>query len=204
MSYKIWKNLEQVERYANKRYRSWDQRWISQREQNLITNLFRSNNLGGKILDVPSGFGRFHSLLKAFGSVYAADLNHWAVEYYNQKVCSEPGAIEASADSLPFGNKEFDGVFCFRLLQHIHTPADRIKILSELGRVSSNWIVASLYISNWLHRAHRTVIKMPSKITMITKDQLRSEAELAGLRLEKLIAVIPSLHAHRIGLFRLE
>lgn len=201
MSYKIWKNLEQVERYANKRYRSWDQRWISEREQSLIVKLFRDNDLGGKILDVPSGFGRFNKILSEFGTVYAADLNHFAVEYYNQKVCPEPAAVEASANDLPFDDGLFDTVFSFRLLQHIHTAEDRTGILTELSRVSNNHVVASFYISNRMHLAHRAVVKMPSRITMISKAQLLDEARDAGLNLVTLISVIPGLHAHRIGLF---
>lgn len=167
MAYKIWKNLDQVERYANKRYRTWDQRWISNREQHLVADLFRRHKLGGTIIDVPSGFGRFHDLLREFGIVYAADLNHFAVEYYNQRICSDPPAVEASADNLPFPDGNFDSVFCFRLLQHIHGSNERIAILTELARVSRKAVVASIYLKTWFHSSHRKLVKMPSKITMM-------------------------------------
>lgn len=200
MSYKIWKNLEQVEKYANRRYRSWDQRLISNREQSLVRSILQKNNLDGPILDCPSGFGRFHDVLVTRGKIYAADLNHYAVEYYNKYVSSDPAAVAARAENLPFQNNQFQGVFSFRLLQHIHTQEDRIAILREFVRVSCSWIIASFYISNSLHILHRKIVKMPSKITMISNDDLYKEANAVGLKVITQKAVIPGLHANRIVL----
>jgi len=201
MTYKIWKNQEQVERYARRRYRTLDQRWVSNREMLLDNRLFQKYQLKGTILDVPSGFGRFNKLLNNYGTVYAADLNHFAVLYYNEKVCENPPAIEASAEDLPFDDNNFSGVFCFRLLQHIHNSNERIAILKEFNRVRSNWVVASFYVSSWLHRIQRSILKMPAKITMITASQLMQEAQTAGLRLHSMHSVLPGFHAHRICLF---
>lgn len=201
MTYKIWKNLEQVEKYANKRYKSWDQRWISNRELNMVERLLEEYHLSGPILDCPSGFGRFHGVLSKSGKVYGADLNHFAVEYYNKYVSTNPPAIKARAEDLPFPDNHFSGVFSFRLIQHVHTPEDRIAILKEYARVSSNWVIVSLYVSSRLHSLHRSIVKMPSKITMVSQDQLRKEAKAAGLILKSMESVIPGIHANRICLF---
>ncbi len=201
MSYKIWKNLEQVEKYANKRYKSWDQRWISERELNMVDRLIKTHQLKGPVLDCPSGFGRFHDILSQAGTVYGADLNHFAVEYYNKYVSHNPPAVEARAEDLPFPDNHFKGVFSFRLLQHIHTPEDRIAILKEFARVSSSWVIASFYVASPLHALHRAIVKMPSKITMISHSQLRIEAEASGLAMIDLQSVVPGLHANRIVLF---
>lgn len=201
MAYTTYGSIEQVEKYAAKRYRHWDQRWISNREQKMVTRLMEKHDLGGKIIDVPCGYGRFHDILSKYGTVYGADLNHFSVEYYNQKVSNDPPAIEASADNLPFEDNEFNGVFCFRLLQHMHEPEERVAILKELKRVSSGWIIASLYLSNPAHRLHRAIVKMPSKITQLTPKQLNKEVEAAGLKMHSIKSVVPGLHAHRICLF---
>jgi len=201
MAYKIYQDLSEVERYANRRYRSWDQRWISDREQRLVKQLFQKYELAGDILDVPCGYGRFFHLLSDYGTVHAADLNHHTVAYYNEKVCSDPSAVEAPADKLPFADGRFDGVFCFRLLQHMHKSTERIAIYQEFARISRKWIVVSLYISSWLHLAHRAIVKMPSRITMLSKSDLVEEARTAGLELKALSSVLPGLHAHRIALF---
>ncbi len=204
MTYKIWKNIEQVEKYANKRYKSFDQRWISNRELNMVKQLLSGHNLSGPILDCPSGFGRFHKILSESGEVYGADLNYFAVEYYNKYISENPPAIETPAEDLPFSDNYFKGVFSFRLIQHIHTPKDRIAILKEYARVSSQWVIASFYVSSWLHSLHRSIVKMPSKITMVTQDQLLEETKIAGLKLKSMKSVIPGLHANRICLFTLE
>lgn len=201
MTHIIWKNLEQVEHYARIRYRTVDQWWVNNREMHLVNRLFKKYQLKGTILDVPCGFGRFNKLLNNYGTVYAADLNHFAVLYYNKKVCSKLPAIEASAEDLPFNDNNFTGVFCFRLLQHIHNSKERIAILKEFNRVSSNWLVVSFYVSSWLHHIQRSILKMPAKITMITKSQLMQEAQTAGLRLHSMHSILPGFHAHRICLF---
>ncbi|MBL51804.1 MAG: hypothetical protein CMG57_07600 [Candidatus Marinimicrobia bacterium] len=200
MSYKIWENLEQVEKYANRRYRSWDQRLISNREKSIVQSMLQENNLDGPILDCPSGFGRFHDVLTTIGKVYAADINHFAVKYYNKYISHDPEAVEARAENLPFQDSQFQGVFSFRLLQHIHTPEDRMTILKEFSRVASSWVIASFYISSPIHIIHRKIIKMPSKITMISVNDLYKEASAVGLKVVTNKAVIPGLHANRIVL----
>ena len=185
MSYKIWENIEQVESYANRRYRSWDQRLISNREKYLVQSMLKDNSLSGPILDCPSGFGRFHDILKDRGKVYAADLNHFAVKYYNKYISPKQIAVEARAENLPFKDNQFQGVFSFRLLQHIHSPEDRMAILLEFSRVASSWVMASFYISSPVHIIHRKIVKMPSKITMISNDNLHKEANEVGLNVVK-------------------
>ena len=144
MAYRKYKTFEGVERYANRRYRSIDQRWISNREMNLARRLLQTAEADGDILDVPVGYGRFFNLLSEFGQVYGADINHFCVEYYNQRVCSDPPAIEADAADMPYEDNRFSGSFCFRLLQHVHSREERVAILKELARVSSKWVIASL------------------------------------------------------------
>jgi len=194
-------SIEGVEHYASRRYRHWDQRWISNREQRMVQQLMKKHGLGGEIMDVPCGYGRFYNTLKEFGNVHGADINHYSVEYYNQRVSSDPGAVEAGADKLPFDDNAFNGSFCFRLLQHMHEPEERIAILKELKRISKDWIIASLYLSSPVHLLHRAIIKMPSKITQLTPNQLNQEVAAAGLKMHTMKSVVPGLHAHRICLF---
>lgn len=200
MAYRKYKTLAGVERYATRRYRSLDQRWISEREMRIARQLLLSADGGGDILDVPMGYGRFYNLLSEFGPVFGADINHFCVEYYNQRVCADPPAIEADAADLPFKDGRFTGSFCFRLLQHIHNRQERVDILRELARVSSKWVIASFYLESGMHLLHRKIFKQPSRITMISRANFNDEIATAGLKLHTLKAVVPGFHAHRIGL----
>ena len=116
MAYTVWQNLDQVERYAKRRYRHWDQRLISQREQRLVRQLFTGNGLGGRILDAPVGYGRFQRLLSEFGPVKALDFNYFAALYQLQRAGLATDAVTGLAEKLPFKDQSFDVIFCFRLL----------------------------------------------------------------------------------------
>lgn len=51
--------------------------------------------------------------------------------------------VHALLPNLPFGDKEFQLVTCFEVLEHLR-PEDLIPSLRELRRVSSRWVVASV------------------------------------------------------------
>lgn len=198
MAYTHWKNIEQVERYAEKRYRSWDQRWISKKEQRLVTSLFHDYQLHGTILDVPVGYGRFLPILREFGTVCALDWGFMPLVYQERKVGIAYGSVNGIAQFLPFRSQSIDVIFCFRLFQHMHEQEERIAILKEFKRVSRNWIVVSVYIKNPLHILHRAVAKKPSRITMLTRSEWESELREAGLIHIKIVSVLPCLHAQSI------
>jgi ubiquinone/menaquinone biosynthesis C-methylase UbiE len=201
MAYAKWKDLEQVESYAQRRYRSWDQRLLNSREQKIVRKLFREYNISGTILDIPVGYGRFLPLLSEFGSVLASDIGFLPVLYQKEKTGIARGSVNASAQHLPFKEKSVDVVFCFRLLQHMHHRDERIAIFREFKRLSRQWVIVSLYLTNPLHRLHRTIIRQSSRITMLTRDELNFETREAELSLVQIIPVIPGFHAHRICLF---
>ncbi len=201
MAYTVWQNLDQVERYANRRYRHWDQRLISRREQRLVQRLFAGNGLGGEILDAPVGYGRFQPLLSRFGPVKALDFNYFAALYQLQRAGLASDAVTGLAEKLPFKDQSFDVIFCFRLLQHMHTADERIAICREFKRVSRRWVVLSHYQKKAVHRLQRLLFRPPSRITMLSREEFRAETTLAGLSLVSSVAVVPGLHAHHISLF---
>ncbi|MFB0516523.1 MAG: class I SAM-dependent methyltransferase [Candidatus Neomarinimicrobiota bacterium] len=201
MAYKTWESLEQVHQYAQKRYRHRDQRWLHRREENLIKNLFTRYHLGGSILDVPVGYGRFQELLIQYGPVQALDFNFNAILYQRAKLGLARGSVTGLAEALPYRDRSFELVFSIRLLQHVHEQDQRVAILKEFKRVSRRWVVVSFYIQTPLHILHRRLFKQPSRITMLSRRTLLGEAEMAGLQLVKMLSVVPGLHAHRIGLF---
>ncbi len=201
LAYRAWESLQEVERYARKRYRHWDQRWLHRREQRLVAELFADHGLGGTILDAPVGYGRFQAQLAQFGQVHALDANTFALLYQR----STPGLAKSSsagrAEGLPYRDDSFDVVFSLRLLQHIHERDERIAILEEFKRVSRRWVLASLYLRTALHRLHRRMVRQPSRITMLSRHDLEYEAATAGLALVQVRAVLPFLHSQRLCLF---
>lgn len=204
MAYTVWTQLDQVEHYASTRYRHWDQRWISNREQKLVRRWMEKYNMGGEILDAPVGYGRFQPILGEYGHVYALDFNYYAALYQTKRRGLPPRVVTAVAEQIPFKDDAFDLVFSFRLLQHMHDPNERRAIFSEYARVSRKWVIVSLYLETAAHTFHRKIFKQPSHITMMTKDQLVDEVAGTKLRLVDKVAVLPGLHAHNLCLFTTE
>lgn len=202
MAYNEWRGVEDVARNAERRYRHWDQRWIDRREQGMVRRLFEQFDLGGEILDVPVGYGRFQPLLSQFGDVDAVDVSPHVAAYQQEKYGLARRSVTGRPEDLPFGDHSYDVVFSFRLLQHVHESEVRVAMLSEFGRVSRQWVVASTYLSSPVHRLHRQIFNTKARISMISNVQLHSECLAAGLVRVSLRSVLPGLHAHRIGLFR--
>ncbi len=201
MAYTQWTDLDQVDHYARTRYRHLDQRWLDRRERNLVKKLFTRYELQGQILDAPVGYGRFQPLLAAFGRVYALDFNYYAALYQLQRLGLAQGSVTGAAEALPFKTDSFDVVFSFRLLQHMHEPEERRAIFREFRRVSRRWVVVSLYLTSRLHQLHRRLVQQPSRITMISRQDMLVEAQGAGLTLIRNVPVLPVLHAHHLCLF---
>ena len=201
MAYTVWANLDQVERYARRRYRHWDQRQVNQREQRLVRKLFKRHELGAQILDAPVGYGRFQQLLNEFGTVKALDFNYYAALYQLQRIALASDAVTGLAEALPFQDSSFDLIFSFRLMQHMHHSSEHRAIYREFKRVSRRWVVISHYQKTTIHRLHRLLFRQPSRITMQSRAELLAETSQAGLSLIQSVAVLPGVHAHHISLF---
>jgi ubiquinone/menaquinone biosynthesis C-methylase UbiE len=204
LAYGRWKSLDQVARYAERRYRKLDQRLLNRREQHLVRNLFDTHEITGPILDIPVGYGRFQSLLHTYGPVHAADWGYYPVLYQRERVGLAVSAVNCAAEALPYRDRTFTAVFCFRLLQHMHRAEEREAMYREFRRVSRQWVVVSLYLAASLHTLHRRLFPKPARITILTREQFTREYRSAGLRLVEMVSVVPGLHAHRICLLAVE
>ncbi len=202
MAYGRWTSLDHVERYAQKRYRHWDQRTIDRREQALVESLLSTHQIKGTILDVPVGYGRFQQVLRNHGTVYAADWGYYPALYAYSRLGLSGLSVNCDAGHLPFTDRSVDAIFCFRLMQHMHQREERVAIYKEFARVSRSWVILSVYIQSWFHSVHRKVFTQPSKITSLTQAQFDNEVQEAGLIPVEQRSVLPGLHAHRIALFR--
>lgn len=82
-----------------------------------------------KILDAGCGAGGTMEYLARYGSVQGIDISSQMVEH-----CRKTGmsAVCASVSELPFGDEEFDMVFCLDVLEHL---PDEKTALKELIRV---------------------------------------------------------------------
>lgn len=94
----------------------------------------------GKTLDVGCAMGYFVGRLRKAGvDAWGMDISEYALSQAPAEV--KPYLKVASADSLPFGDKEFDMVFSASTLEHL--PTDIVaKTISEIKRVAKRGIIA--------------------------------------------------------------
>jgi ubiquinone/menaquinone biosynthesis C-methylase UbiE len=97
---------------------------------------------GARVLDVPSGTGRFTSRLVERGwHVVDADLSLPMLRANTHD--GVLARVQADAEHLPFANASFDLVLCVRFLFHVPREL-RAAILREMARVSRRFVIVDV------------------------------------------------------------
>lgn len=208
-----------VRDYEKRRYRGLDQRLVQAREMRLLKSVLsridreRSIRSAGKargserrVLDLPSGFGRFTPFLSGRGYlVFNSDLSVEMVRRAGEK-SGAPGAVADAVAGLPFKDGSFETVFSIRFFHHLHDAAARAAVLSEFRRVSSGWAVVSFYRLSGLHAAQRRLRrrfgKSRTNIKMIEPGQFEEAAQAAGFEIAAVRPLFRGVHAYHLALLR--
>ena len=104
------------------------------------------------ILDMPCGTGRFWDLLAADNerTLWASDKSQNMIDagltLRPPEIAERFSTFQGSAFDLPVEDDLVESVFCMRLFHHIRESEDRLKILSEFARVSSDSVILSLRV----------------------------------------------------------
>ena len=193
-----WKQVYREEvyaaRYAAKREGTRTSKRRHRREWSLLRRALNHASVGrgSRVLDVPTGTGRFVEPVRSLGcEVVASDIAFPMLKRARQR-CREASEsvapfVQADAENLPFASDCFDLVLMVRLLHHVPTPAGRVRLLRESARVSRGYVLVSFFHTVSWHQLrdslkHRIWPFERSRFTMTT-DQLRDEAGQAGLEL---------------------
>lgn len=193
-----------VLKYEKTRYSTPDQRLVDSRERALIRGVLNKLGPFERILDVPSGYGRFYYILREKCKHYwGSDLSK---EMTLRLMVKSGGgkAVVGNIYSLPFEDRAFDLVFSWRIFQHIGDGEKRERALREISRVSSRWVLISFYRENLLHKIERFLIGRRSRISMIPVDEILKEARKAGLGRRFIIPLFPLFHSQTLLLLEKE
>jgi len=106
---------------------------------------------GGTVLDLACGSGQFTELLLARGyTVATVDIARTLCDPPQHPVRIRPGLMafvhQGDPRRLPFDDREFDGVTCMHLFQHVARPA-RQELLKEVRRVGRTWALLAFRAS---------------------------------------------------------
>ncbi len=161
------------------------------------------------VLDVPCGTGRFWSLLAAdpdrniHACDYSQNMLDMAIQYRPQEIVSRINAFQGSAFSLPVEDDFVENVFCIRLIHHIGAHEDRLKLLSELKRVSSSTIIISLWVDGNLKSWRRKKLEEKrgkrsyQNRFVIPRKQIEAEFAELGLSIEAKLDFMPVISMWR-------
>ncbi len=107
----------------------------------------------GSVLDMPCGTGRFWDVLAEepkriiHVSDNSQDMINAGLKYRPQEIVKRiESSFQASAFDLPVADNFVENITCIRLIHHIGEHEDRLKLLTELHRVTSETIIISLWV----------------------------------------------------------
>jgi len=198
---------DEVMDYERKRYRGLDQRLVDARERQILQKLLKENKKDlKKILDVPSGYGRFSDLLlDKVESLVSCDISFHMVKRSKERALLSGRHFTVVADAkqgLPFKDAVFDGLLCMRFFHHVHNPEEREDILKEFARVSSRWVILSYYRMNLFHfiqrKLRRKLKRRQTQIKMISGKEFREEVKRAGFNINKNFSLFKGIHSQQI------
>ena len=181
------------------RFEQGPRKRIDRCEQGAVRRIFSELDGCTRILDVPSGAGRF---LAALGEksrrVIEVDVAREILSFARRqsgRFNIQTNFIQGDAARLPFIDGAVDCVFCNRLLHHILSAKERAVFLRELHRVSRRYVVVSFfdYQAFGLLRRFLKVLKgrRPKYGGQPTRDQFHQEVIQCGFRVMNVVPTGP-------------
>ncbi len=156
------------------------------------------------VLDLPCGTGRFWALLAAepgrelLAADYSEAMLKVAAENRPAEIVSRIRLFQSSAFDIDLPEQSVDNVFCMRLLHHIGTSKDRLRILREFHRVARLSVCVSLWVDGnykaWKRR--RAEQKRPRRRHfqnrfLISRQQFEAEIREAGFAVKGKVDFLP-------------
>ena len=168
--------------YDAERFRGLRGGLVDGLERRLLMRALGGLPSGASVLDLPAGTGRMARRLGQAGyRVTCADIS---LPMLRAAHANAPASLlRADAESLPFANKSFDAVVCFRLMSHL-PPQARSAVLREMARVARERVVAVYQPHRvalwWL--AYGLLLRRPVPRYYASPAALAREFSASGLR----------------------
>jgi SAM-dependent methyltransferase len=185
-----------AERYERRRYGGWGRRLNLRLTQRALARALAGVPPGGLVLDAPCGTGILSAFLGRRGfRVIGADISP-AMLAVARKRGAALAHVRADLEQPPCRSKAVDAVVSSRFMMHL--PRDtRPRVLRALAALSRGPLVATVchpYTWKSFQRAVRRALGgSPKRSPRLTRRELAAEAASAGLRLERVIPVMPLL-----------
>jgi SAM-dependent methyltransferase len=185
-----------AERYERRRYGGLRGRlnlWFLERA---LARALATVGRDRPLLDMPCGTGILNDFLAAQGfRVVAGDISPAMLEGARQRR-GALGHVRADLERPPYRPRSFAAVVCARFLMHVPAAA-RPRVLATLAALAEGPLVATVchpYTLKSAMRALRRCLGLASKRSpRLTRTALEAEVRAAGLRLERVLRLVPLL-----------
>lgn len=178
-------------------------------EMKLLDRAFKLIPKTHTVMDLPCGGGRVFLRLASQGyQVRAGDLSDAMIAIAQQNADKAGVSVtveKADVENLAQADKSIDTMVCFRLFQHFPTPAIRQRAVSELCRVSKQYVVLSYFSPfSWTQAklvlreklGGRKLRKYPTSLT-----EVEGYFNKAGYRLVKDFGQLPYVKSLHLAVF---
>jgi cyclopropane fatty-acyl-phospholipid synthase-like methyltransferase len=175
-------------------------------EMRLIDRAFKRIPKSHRVLDVPCGGGRvmLHLAQKGYAAS-GADLSESMLALARQSVSDAKlsCAVEhQDLEKLTYAAGQFDTIVCFRLFHHFPDVEIRHRVVSELCRVASQFVVLS-YFSPYSVQSVRRKFSGKDKDRFATSlAEVEGYFRQAGFRLVEDFAQMRLMHTLHLAVFR--
>jgi len=129
----------------------------------------------GLVLDAPCGAGRLRPMLEAHGRYVGLDVSRSMLES-----AGEARLIHGELEHLPLRDASFNVVVCCRLLHHLADETRLARVVHELVRVSSAWIVVTFWDAASLPALRRRVFPRRRASGRVARRRARIQAAFAA------------------------
>lgn len=135
-----------------------------------------------RVLDVPCGTGRLAPVLERNRPYVGLDASSTMLA--EASTPSHRRLLRGDAARLPFTDRSFGLVVCCRLLHHLRDGEDLERVVAELVRVSSRFVLASFWDARSLESLRRRLpfVRRPRHRVARRRAELERAVELAGAR----------------------
>lgn len=185
-----------AERYERRRYGSFTRRLNLRMLERALARAFEGVPANGLVLDAPCGTGIMAGFLRRSGfRVLGADISRAMLEVAHRRT-DAVGHVRADLEAPPFRSGAIDAVLSSRFMMHL-PPDARPRVMRTMAGVTRGPLIATFChpytLKSFLRALRRAFGGSAKRSPRVTRRQLADEAAAAGLRLERIVPVMPLL-----------
>jgi len=207
-------DLDHARRYHHKHVDGLQRRVSNWLEHRIARKALSVAGDPDRLLDIPCGAGRFWPLLGClpntmlYASDNSQDMLDLAASVQEQEIVKRFNRFRCSAFGIDMPDESVDLIFCMRLLHHLGSRQDREAMLQEFYRVTSRFVIISLWVDGNLKSYRRRLLEQTERDKpyqnrfVFSRRQIEQEFSASGFTVEARFDLLKYISMWRVYLLR--